>query len=160
MSLFKKKESSFEDMDSQGQLKRIMEQLGFLEKKVDTVLEELRNRGASRPSFGGGQGGPRGFNRDRGGDRGGFRPNNNRPRPEGGSSNGGNTRYAGQGPRRYSPGRPFGNDENRGNYSGGNNRHEGNRGPRPNNNRRPQYNQGAPSPAAPQAAASQEAQPE
>ena len=160
MSLFKKKESGFDDMDSQGQLKRIMEQLGFLEKKMDTVLEELRNRGGSRPSFGGhSQGGPRQFSRDRQ-DRGGFRGNNNRPRPEGGS-NGGNTRYAGQGPRRYTPGRPFGNEDNRGNY-GGNNRPEGVRNnSRPNNNRRPQTNRNSNSqPAeAPQSAAP-EAQPE
>ena len=161
MSLFKKKDSNaFEDMDAQGQLKRIMEQLGFLEKKVDTVLEELRNRGGARPSFGGG---PRPFNRDRGPFRG------NRPRPEGGNpryggqgsrpEGGSNSRYGGQGPRRYSPGRPFGNDDNRGNYNGG--RPEGMRGNhRPNHSRRPQqHNPGAPAAPPPQAT-SPEAQPE
>ncbi len=159
MSLFKKKESSFEDMDSQAQLKRISEQLGFLEKKIDTLSEELRNRGGSRPSFGGGfsQGGPRGFNRDRQ-DRGGFRGGNGgRPRPEGSSS--GNTRYAGQGPRRYTPGRPYGggNDENRGNFSGGG-RPDGARSNRPNQNRRPHQNNSSPA-SAPQAAPQQDAQP-
>ncbi len=143
MSLFKRKEASFEDMDSQSQLKRIIEQIGFLEKKLDTVLEELRNRGGSRPSFGGhSQGGPRPFNRDRGG----FRGGNGRPRPEG------NTRYGGQGPRRYSSGgggRPFGNDDNRGNFSGGG-RPDGMRSNRPNYRPRPHQNHSAP--VAPQAA--------
>ena len=159
MSLFKKKESSFEDMDSQSQLKRIAEQLGFLEKKVDTLIEELRSRGgSSRPSFGGhSQSGPRNFSRDRQ-ERGGFRgAPNNRPRPEGGSGgSGGNTRYAGQGPRRYNSARPYGNDDNRGNFGGGG-RPEGLRGNhRPNQNRRPQQFNSAPS-APP--AAQQENQP-
>ncbi len=110
-------------MDSQEKLKRIMDQIGFLEKKIDSVLEQLGNRGGGRPSFGGGSnrnfGGQQGGGRDRG-----FRGGQNRggaPRTD----NGGNTRYAGQGPRRYNSARPFGNDENRGNFGGGANRPEG-----------------------------------
>ena len=149
MSLFKKKESAFEDMDSQGQLKRIMDQIGFLEKKIDSVLEELRNRGASRP-FGAG---PRNFSRDRSNFRGGM----NRSRPDG---SGGNTRYAGQGPRRYNSARPFGNDENRGNFNGGGHRPEGMRPNRPSHGpRRPHQNPNAANASAPQAAV-EESQPE
>ncbi len=150
MSLFKRKESSFEDMDSQGQLKRIMEQLGFLEKKIDSVLEELRNRGGSRPSFGGGQGGPRNFSRDSR-DRGSFRGGStNRPR-----SGGGNTRYGGNGPQRYNSARPFGSDDNRGNFGGGGGRPDGARNNHRNNNgpRRPHQNPNAAAPAAPPAPA-------
>ena len=147
-------------MDAQGQLKRIMEQLGFLEKKVDTVLEELRNRGGARPSFGGG---PRPFNRDRGPFR------SNRPRPEGGNpryggqgsrpEGGSNARYGGQGPRRYSSSRPFGNEDNRGNY-GGQNRPDGMRGPnRHQGARRPSQSHTS-NAVAPPAAAESQAQPE
>ncbi len=138
-------------MDSQGQIKRISEQIGFLEKKIDSILEELRNRGGARP-FGGGQGGPRNFSRDRGSFRGGNGGSNGRPPRQ----EGGNTRYAGQGPRRYNSARPFGNDDNRGNFSGGN-RPEGMRGNRPNNGgpRRPHQqgpnqHQNHSAPAAPQ----------
>ena len=138
MSLFKRKETSFEDMDSRDQLKKIMEQLGFLEKKLDTVLESLGGRGGRQ--FGANRGG---FNRDRnsagagsgGGDRGGFRGGN---RDRGGMNNrhqSGNTRYGGQGPQRYNPraqygaGASGGSDDNRGNFGGdrGGNRHEGGR---------------------------------
>lgn len=139
MSLFKRKETTFEDMDSQEKLKKIMDQLGFLEKKLDSVLEALGNRGG-RPSFG--QGGNRGFGRDnRGGnDRGGFRGGN---RDRGGfnrdRNSGSNTRYGGQGPQRYNPKSQYGggNDDNRGNFGGergGQNRHEG----------RPRHQQGGP----------------
>ena len=138
MSLFKKKDTSFEDMDSREQLKRINEQLGFLEKKIDSVLEQLGNRGG-RPSFGGDKNrnfGQQGSGRDRG-----YRGGQNRGGQQ--RTDGGNTRYAGQGPRRYSSSRPFGNDENRGNFGGANrpegrhnsNRHSG--GPR-----RPHQGQG------------------
>lgn len=161
MSLFKRKETSFEDMDSQEKLKRIMDQLGFLEKKIDSVLEEMRNRGGSRPSFGGGQRG--GFNRDRGGfnrDRGGANRGGQR-------AEGGNTRYAGQGPRRYNPGRPFGggNDDNRGNFGGGrpegrhnSNRHSGPRRPHQGHNQGSNANVGNSS--APEQTAAEESMPE
>lgn len=127
MSLFKRKETTFEDMDSQEKLKKIMDQLGFLEKKLDSVLESLGNRGGrnfgqgNRDNRGNGFGG----NRDnRGGnDRGGFR-GGNRDR---GRHQSGNTRYAGQGPQRYSPSRDGGRDENRGGFGGGNRHDRGNR---------------------------------
>ena len=84
MSFFKKDKegnntsSNDGPQDVSSQLKRIMDQLGFLEKKIDTLLEQSQNRGNGRPSFGGG---PRPF-----GNRGGFqgRPGGFRGNREGG----------------------------------------------------------------------------
>lgn len=139
MSLFKKKKTEFggDEMDIQEQLKKILDQIGFLEKKVDTLLEGNRGGGGSRP-FGGDRGG---FNRNRGGQGGGFR-GGREGQHRGGNSfgGGGNTRFAGDGPRRYS------SDNNRGGFGGprregghreGGFRDGGHRGPRREGGHRP-----------------------
>lgn len=121
------------DSDLAAQLQKIQAHLGFLEKKIDTLIELSQKRpsggsgyGDSRPSFrprefggGGGfrSGGPR---RDDRGPRGHGRPEGREPfrgagRPEG---------------RDFRGGRPEGRDSFRGPRSD-----DGNRGPRPDGNR-------------------------
>ena len=86
--------SELSNTDVSAQLKKIEDHLGFLEKKLDTLLEQSQNR--SKP-----------FNAGFGGDRPnrGYRPNrgpgNYPPRPAGQSSYGGaSNRYQGnRGPR-------------------------------------------------------------
>jgi hypothetical protein len=52
---------NFDDSQLPLQLKKIIDQLGFLEKKIDTLLDQSRNRQGSRPPFGSGNfSGPRG----------------------------------------------------------------------------------------------------
>ena len=53
------------------QLKKISEQLVYLERKIDTLLGNRGGRGGGGGRFGGGDRGRRFGNRDRGGDRGG-----------------------------------------------------------------------------------------
>lgn len=48
-------ESEDSNTDIEAQLKRIMEHLGFLEKKIDQLLEESKNRKSTAPSFRGGE---------------------------------------------------------------------------------------------------------
>ena len=82
----------FDDSQIPVQLKKIMEHLKFLEKKLDTLLEQSKQRSDSRPSFG---------NRNFSGQRSGFRPNS--------SGYQGNRYEGGHRPARYgnSSGRPF-----------------------------------------------------
>ena len=110
MNFFKKDKNNSEHMDSGNfdesqipvQLKKIIDHLGFLEKKLDTLLEQSRHRSDSRPGFGG--------NRNFSGARpGGYRPGNREgfgSRPS--SDNRGN-RYEGNRPSRHGShsGRPF-----------------------------------------------------
>lgn len=135
MSLFKKKDGSTGSPDSiQDQLAKISDQLVFLEKKIDTLLESRQgggNGGGAR-RFGGPNRG--GFNRDRGGN-GNFRGNNGGGQDRGDRHDGNNTRFAGQGPTRYSSNRPsYGNGGGNRNH---NPRHQGGRRPRPFGNQGP-----------------------
>lgn len=90
---------NFDDSQVPVQLKKIMDHLGFLEKKLDTLLEQSRHQGGSRPGFG---------NRNFSGGRGGhYRPNNREgfaPRHAGPSDTRGNdnrgNRYEGNRPAR------------------------------------------------------------
>jgi len=92
---------SFDDSQLPLQLKKIMDHLGFLEKKIDTLLEQSRQRqGGSRPPFG---------NRPFSGSRGNYRPNNREgfgPRQAGDHQG---NRHEGHRPARSShySGRPF-----------------------------------------------------
>ena len=84
------------------QLKKISEHMGFLEKKIDQLID---SRGNSRPSFGG-------PNRFGGGNREGFRPPSResfRPRRPGGPDHGTRTAYYEAGGGRQHSGKPFGN---------------------------------------------------
>ena len=75
MNFFKKEKhqasgmdlGNYDDSQIPVQLKKIMDQLGFLEKKIDTLLEQSRQRQGSRPPFG---------NRNFSGSKGNYRPNN------------------------------------------------------------------------------------
>lgn len=100
---------NYDDSQIPVQLKKIIDHLGFLEKKLDTLLEQSRHQGGgSRPAFG---------NRNFSGGRGGhYRPNNREgfgPRRPGSSDNRGNddrgNRYEGNRPMRQGghSGRPF-----------------------------------------------------
>ena len=115
MNFFKKEKQSggvdsdnFDESHVPVQLKKIMDHLGFLEKKIDTLLEQSRGRSDSRPSFGN-----RNFSNHRGG--GGYRPNNSHrggfggQRPVGGSDDNRGNRYEGNRPARQgsNSGRPF-----------------------------------------------------
>ncbi|OIO38847.1 MAG: hypothetical protein COT00_03320 [Candidatus Omnitrophica bacterium CG07_land_8_20_14_0_80_50_8] len=82
--------TSFDDSQLPLQLKKIIDHLGFLEKKIDTLLEQSRPRQGFRPPFGN-----RGFS---GAQYGNFRPH----RESFGSRPGG--RFAGPGGH---PSRPF-----------------------------------------------------
>lgn len=99
---------SYDDSQIPVHLKKIMDHLGFLEKKIDTLLEQSRHRSDARPSFG-----PRNFAGGRGGH---YRPNNREgfsPRPSGSSDSRGNdnrgNRYEGNRPARQGghSSRPF-----------------------------------------------------
>jgi len=57
---------NFDESQLPLQLKKIIDHLGFLEKKIDTLLEQSRHRPGSRPPFG---------NRNFPGSRGNYRPN-------------------------------------------------------------------------------------
>ena len=131
MSFFKKGPAGSEE-DMGTQIKKIMDHLVFLEKKLDTLLEQSRSGGAPRKPFNryeGGSGGgnfrsnngPRSFNNDRGprnfsndrgprnfnSDRGPRNFSNDRgPRSSGGSGFGGRPQRSGNGPRRFEGGRP------------------------------------------------------
>ncbi len=76
MNFFKKEKrnssgidyGNYDDSQIPVQLKKIMDHLNFLEKKIDMLLDQSRNRqGGSRPPFG---------NRNYSGARGNYRPNN------------------------------------------------------------------------------------
>ena len=91
---------NYDDSQVPVQLKKIMDHLGFLEKKIDTLLEQSRQRPGFRPPFG---------NRNFSGSRGNYRPNNREgfsPR-HGGDPQG--SRHEGHRPARPShySGRPF-----------------------------------------------------
>lgn len=102
MNFFKKEKNpasgidlgNFDDSQIPVQLKKIMDHLGFLEKKLDTLLEQSRNSGNSRPGFGN-----RNFSGHRGGN---YRPNNREEFSRG-------NRYEGNRPARPGShsGRPF-----------------------------------------------------
>lgn len=86
---------SFDDSQVHVQLKKIMDHLGFLEKKLDTLLDQSRGRDNSRPGFGN-----RNFSSNRSGS---YRPNNREGfghRSSGSSDNRGN-RYEGNRPPRH-----------------------------------------------------------
>ena len=95
---------SFDESQVPVQLKKIMDHLGFLEKKLDTLLEQSRGRGDSRPGFGN-----RNFSNHR---PGGYRPNN-RPgfggHRSGASDDNRGNRYEGNRPARPGShsGRPY-----------------------------------------------------
>ena len=85
MNFFKKEKQpgvafdveNFDDSQLPLQLKRIMDHLGFLEKKIDMLLDQSKQRQGFRPPFG---------NRNFSGSRGNYSPQGNRyggHRPEG-----------------------------------------------------------------------------
>lgn len=107
MGLFKKQKTEGEsfnssesgDMSVQGQLKKIADHLVFLEKKIDSIIEQSRNQQPRRPfgqRFGNSSGnyrpGPSAYNPRGGGNRYGnsqgsynnSRPNHSHSRPSGG----------------------------------------------------------------------------
>ena len=90
---------SFDDSQVPVQLKKIMDHLVFLEKKLDMLLEQSRHRGDSRPGFG---------NRNFSGAKGGHYRPNNREGFNRGNDNRGN-RYEGNRPARQGAhtGRPY-----------------------------------------------------
>ena len=105
MNFFKKEKQpgvafdveNFDDSQLPLQLKKIMDHLGFLEKKIDTLLEQSRQRQGSRPPFG---------NRNFSGSRENYRPNN---REGFGPRHGGNpqgNRYEGNRHEGHRPARP------------------------------------------------------
>ncbi len=115
------------------QVRKISDHLVFLEKKLDTILDKLQNRGGfSRPSFGGGSSG--GFRREGGSGRPGQGSSNRyggsqRPGQYGGSRDGGSQRPGQYGGSRdggsQRPGQYGGSRDNRGNR--GNREFRGNR---------------------------------
>ena len=94
---------NYDDSQVPVQLKKIMDHLGFLEKKIDMLLDQSRHRGDSRPGFGN-----RNFSGGRGGN---YRPSNREgfsQRHSGSSDNRGN-RYESHRPARpgHHAGKPF-----------------------------------------------------
>lgn len=104
MSFFKKdRESNTSEVnqDIPSQLQKITEQLGFLEKKIDSLLEQSRGARPSfnRNRFGSGSGRPNSFNR----------PGGNGFRSAGGPGGGNGFRSSGGGNNFRSAGGPGGN---------------------------------------------------
>ena len=138
MNIFKK---SGADGDVSEQLKKIAEQLVFLEKKLDTLLEQSRNRKPFTPGFGGGNPRNSGGNFRHNNSGGNFAPRRNSHGPNRYESN------RGPAPTRYKSSQGSGRFE--GNREGGNRgegHREGNRAPRHNNNPNRDF---SPKPAAP-----------